>query len=973
MNRTHPYTALALIAAATTFAGRSDAVQQPTHLPHGLELADATTTARAVRTHTTHVPKVQAANWRAFRHDIAGSWVASWDEGTAVPNRIWGTGVAAPGVIKSADAALQFSRDMLARHLSLLAPGASLDDFELASNLVHRGQRVVAFLQKKNGMRVLGGQLSFRFRNDRLTVMASDALPHVPALGASIEVSQSTIDKAALGWIQKDFGPDAKITERQGPFVLPIVTKGSVMGYRAVSRVTVELTSPQARFDVFVDIADGAPVAREQTLHFATGQVLYNAPVRYPLSDRQNYPAAEAFVTVEGQAAAVDLNGNVAFANATTQIETSVSSPRTTVNNLLGAEVAASLPLSDGGTAIWNVSADADDDAQLTGFIHTQLIKDYAKAIAPEMQWIDANLPVNVNGNDQCNAFYDGSSINFYRQSNNCENTGRLADVVYHEFGHGFHHHAVILGSGQFESALSEGASDFIAATYTGDPGMGRGFFYSNAPLRHIDPPSPNQWPDDITEDPHGTGLIIGGALWDLRELLVAKYGELAGVTLVNQLYYDALRNASDIPSMYVEVLAADDDDGNLENGTPNVCEIVQAFGLHGLRTFNAVPSELSVEPPTQIDHQVSLTIEGLFEQCPGDAVQNAVVYWRLEGADSFNDVTMGGGPSVFTAEIPAQADGSVVRYVVEANLGTAQLSFPDNLADPSYQFFVGEVTPIYCTDFETDPAEDGWTHQLIAGEPDEGADDWQWDTPNGNSQNGDPGEAYSGDYVFGNDLGHDNFNGLYQGDKINAADSPVIDVSGYDNVRLQYRRWLNIEDGFYDQGRIYANGQEVWSNLSSSSMNGADVHHTDREWRFHDVDLTDQIGDDGTVQIRFEIQSDQGLHFGGWTIDDFCVVAYEASDPVDPVCGNGTVEVGEDCDDGNTQSGDGCSAICDDEGDNPIDEGEEDPTEPSGLKVADSGCGCRVTGIPTRERGLPLAILALGLAGASLRRRRRG
>src|SRR5262249_5430343 len=29
------------------------------------------------------------------------------------------------------------------------------------------------------------------------------------------------------------------------------------------------------------------------------------------------------------------------------------------------------------------------------------------------------------------------------------------------------------------------------------------------------------------------------------------------------------------------------------------------------------------------------------------------------------------------------------------------------------------------------------------------------------------------------------------------------------------------------------------------------------------------------------------------------------------PVCGNGAVESGEDCDDGNTTSGDGCSATC--------------------------------------------------------------
>ncbi len=49
----------------------------------------------------------------------------------------------------------------------------------------------------------------------------------------------------------------------------------------------------------------------------------------------------------------------------------------------------------------------------------------------------------------------------------------------------------------------------------------------------------------------------------------------------------------------------------------------------------------------------------------------------------------------------------------------------------------------------------------------------------------------------------------------------------------------------------------------------------------------------------------------------------------VDAVCGNGTVETGEQCDDGNKQSGDGCSATCQNEtpencGDGTVDAGEE-------------------------------------------------
>ena len=48
----------------------------------------------------------------------------------------------------------------------------------------------------------------------------------------------------------------------------------------------------------------------------------------------------------------------------------------------------------------------------------------------------DPAQAVRVNIDDECNAFSDGTSINFFRESDMCSNTGTIADVVYHEFGH---------------------------------------------------------------------------------------------------------------------------------------------------------------------------------------------------------------------------------------------------------------------------------------------------------------------------------------------------------------------------------------------------------------------------------------------------------------------------------------------------------------------------------------------------------
>src|SRR5687767_13546462 len=79
-------------------------------------------------------------------------------------------------------------------------------------------------------------------------------------------------------------------------------------------------------------------------------------------------------------------------------------------------------------------------------------------------------------------------------------------------------------------------------------------------------------------------------------------------------------------------------------------------------------------------------------------------------------------------------------------------------------------------------------------------------------------------------------------------------------------------------------------------------------EWRFHDVPLSDFIND-GQVQVKFEIASDGGLEFGGWTVDDFCIIALAGS-----ICGDGAVSATEECDEGGANSDedpDACRADC--------------------------------------------------------------
>jgi len=895
------------------------------------------------------VPGRMQAPLAALRAELGASWRGSFDDRTGVPSRLFGKGVSAPGSVADAKVARAFAEGVLARHLALLAPGSAASDFALVSNDLDDGIRTLGFVQKHAGLRVLGGQVSFRFKFDHLVAIGSEALPRVDVASLGAGTDQAALTKTALAWVSSDFGP-ATASAISDAFILPIRSARGGLEYHVVRAVTVTPDKVTARFDVYVDVSTGHAVARRQMLRFADANVALHVPERSPsYGDRFDAPLTLAAITVDGATAKSTAAGLVTWTAAPTSAVTlALSGDRARVLNDIGPEATLDVMLSDATPYVWDASTDIAVDAQLSTFVHAGAIREHAKTFAPTLSFLNQQVKATDNIDDICNAYSDGTSINFFKADSNCENTGRIADVVFHEYGHSIHFHAIIEGVGAFEDALSEGQADYNAATFTGDPAMGRGFFYDESELRHLDPPNhENRWPEDVVGEPHEDGLIIGQALWDLRKALVTKLGDTEGVQKANELYYQAIRRAVDIPSMYVEVLTADDDDGDLTNGTPNVCEINSAFGLHGLRAFHADTTSLSVVPPTQEGYQISLTLNGLYPQCPEDQIASATVTFRDRATPSAKEtLPMNATGTVLAAMLPKVADDTVVSYGVDISFADGgKMHFPDNAADPEYEFFVGDVTPIYCETFDADPFEAGtWTHGLQQGEDSEGADDWMWGPPNGSASNGDPTVAFTGEGVIGNDLSPmGNFNGLYQGDKINWARSPMIDASGFKQVRLQYRRWLNVEDGQYDHGRIYANDQSAWENLATT---GGKTQHQDREWRFQDVDLTPYIGPSGQVDVKFEIDSDGGLELGGWNIDDLCVVGLEPK--------SGCIGAGG-CGDGGSDTGGSTGAG------SPLDGAPE------------GGCGCVTAGSDAStdtERGA--AFFAVFALGATLMRRRR-
>lgn len=847
-------------------------------------------------------------------------WTALYDRDTNVPLRIWGRGPQAPRAVDNARVAANVARRLLAKHLAILAPGASIDDFVLVGNARVADTRSVGFAQYHDGVPVQGGAIGFTFKRDRLVMIGSTALPDVAVPAARIAIAP----RIAIDWLAAD-GIAAHARHHRPPrrVVVPRIATTGAIAYALADAIELEAddASRPGRWTVYVDTATGEAFARDSELHFASGTVRFDVPDRAPVRGRVAQPAAATLSVVNGASVMSDADGRVSWnGSGGATVAPGLSGTYVAVSNRAGALASASLALANGGDAVWSAATDEAADAQLAAFIYANQAKQFARAhFDPQLPFLDQVLSVVVNeAPGFCNAYSTGDDLHFYPQTpGTCENTARLADVVYHELAHSLHRHAVIPGVGQFDASLSEGAADTFAAALTGDPGIARGFFFDDAPLRDLAAAKRLRWPADLTGEVHHDGAIFGQTMWDLRRALELHLGAPAGFARFLAIYYATLQRAVDIPSSFAEALVADDDDGDLANGTPNDCDIRQAFAAHGLFDPRVIAG---VAPPVRDGQVITLAAAPIAkgDACEPPRVTAATLRWRIRGGDE-HEVAFALVDDAWRAELPMQRDGLTVEYAVSTTLASgATQTFPSTPGDPYYAMYTGATRALWCEDFET--GAPGWTHSATV----DGADRWEVGAPMG--QGGDPRAAYDGANALGLALTGD---GRYATNATTIARSPAIDLHGETRVHLQLARWLTVQDGYYDRATITANDVVVWRNFASPRDPGLlPVDLVDTEWRLEDIDVSRQVAS-GAIALGFGLASgDSGRSAGGWTIDHACLVA------VGPSCGNAIVEPDEQCDDGNARDGDGCSATC-------------------AIEVPDAG-GCSTGGAPS------LLVLAL-------------
>ena len=751
--------------------------------------------------------------------DAPSGWTATRDRDTGAIVSVWGGSIRVAGSIADAAIAERAAREFATQLLP------SRTTFVVVSNRVEHGKRTVAFQQTMHGLRVIGAHVFVVFQHDRLFAAGSSAVPvahiDVPSARAGIAKTEAWLRTAGIA---------ASVNVTGERAVLPLI-----YGRGDFTAQVVDVLEARAGLESWTVYAtsEGTPLVRVSKVAHGTGTVRMDVPVRHPGGSRTKLPATRANLVVDGIPLTASTTGAVGWSgNAAATVVPSTVGEFVRVIDAAGSPATGALTLANGSVVDWSLATSAAGDAQLSAYAWAMVAKKRARGIHPTLSWLDRRLDITVNEAGSCNALSDGDALHFYG-AGACENAARITDVVLHEFGHSFHTQAHLAGA--FSSALGEGLADFFAANITGDPGIGRGLNFDDEAVRDVEPDL--VFPDDVSGDEHVTGLIVAGALWDLRK-------SLAGGAAIEAIYLGVVEHATDLSTAYVGALIGDDDDGDLGNGTPHQCLIEQAFSAHGL-----VPDFAKVTLTTPVLDGRTLTVD---VQTPGNSacaqpqVTRMQLVVQLDGVEETFEML--GNGTRFVGTLPEVAGPIVIRYRVVAYLDDeSELAMPDNPGDPLYQLFVGTLTPLYCDTFEVDPQ---WTQS--------GRMAWEFGRPLGRA--GDPPRPFTGEAVLGTTLRD---SGRYPAGSTAITTQP-LEIAAYTELHLQFRRWLTVEERSADRAAISIDGTIIWQN----SAEGFD--HVDREWRFVDVPMPPG------ERITFSIDANSELELGGWNLDDLCVVTYE-------------------------------------------------------------------------------------------------
>jgi len=858
--------------------------------------------------------------WPAF-HQLHPRWTAEFNEVTGLPRRAYGDPIPTVGATAAARALAFLQNELAGYHLPIA-------ELNVVSTVPGKKLTYVHFEQRHAGLPVLGTKVQVKldaeqrviaFATDMAMAEPASMSPTVPA-GAAADIAQQGL-------------PGVLSTSDEGLALLPMTIAGQ-QRVRLVHRVKVatRVGDTPGRYDCLVDAADGRLLYRANAVRNCghgdgaddAGVELSMSTLAYPGSPLAA-PVVQALPELN-----VTINGTLFQTDIAGYLDSGVPGPATGIIQLRGRWAAVRTnTITPAYNTTLNEGFNArtfDNNANVrerSAYIYVNQIHSHMKTVLPDFTGMDYQIATNLDlTTDNCNAFYDGSSINFYAEANNCRSLATINDVVYHEYGHGINDKFYSGLSSDFSNgAMDEGYADVWGLTLTQSPvlGLGINLDNNNSTVRRYDQ-DPKVYPDHIVGEVHADGEIIAGAWWDLYEGLGQDM--LLTLDLFAQAYPGLQANTFNgnegeaYRDVLLDVLQADDTDGDITNGTPNGAAIVEAFGRHGItlisgaELFHDAIMARAADAAIDVEAQVFIVFPATLY------LQDASLFYKVNEAEDWTSVPMvNAGEGLYQASIPAQAPGSVVAYYMALRDIYGQTSsitpIASDRADPGLPYYILVGYDLAGTENADGQSDFGnWQE----GQPEDNATTGQWEfgpplasysTPGDPSTICQTGTQHTpgGDYCWytGNALNVND--GIGENDVDDGSTTlmgPNIDLANYVDPAMSYWRWYtnNPPSG--------ANPNADWWQVYASADDGLswvpveDTKTGERNWRRKVFRVADVLGEEATsIRLKFiasdSIRPGQELDGGSLVegaVDDIELWSAQAPDAISEVNGGGSLSI---------------------------------------------------------------------------------
>jgi hypothetical protein len=521
------------------------------------------------------------------------------------------------------------------------------------------------------GLPVENAWLNFHLNNGNMVLCGATYISDsIKALDPTPSISLDTAWDVVFGYIGEKLGFNDEITEPGRLIIVPMLTTkayngeyyeiGSGMEYKLVYVMGFRKESVTGTWEARVDAHTGELLSFKDTNAYGHIQGGVYKTDKNPTQTEVTMPFP--YANYSGTTSFADINGDFSGTTGTCTMTGRTGSATIGVGGVKITDNCGSISLASDANGLIDFKTSTGTDCTTPGvggagnthsartqYWNVSQIKIKAYTYLSSNTWLRGLLTDKVNQTTlTCNAYWDGTNVNFFKSSTYCGNTGEIPGVSLHEWGHGMDAND---GNGSSpDYGTGETYGDTTALLQTHQSCLGGGFFLSYNPgcgnppsqgtsyhncggygncctdcsgVRDVDYakhtqsttpatltfakacPTSTNYKGPCGREGHCESYVSTEANWDLavRDLVTWGLDSTTAWQLFDKFWYASAPNrlaafvctadaSTGTGNLFNQYRVVDDCDGNLSNGTPHASAIWNALHRHQIGNSSAVNTD---------------------------------------------------------------------------------------------------------------------------------------------------------------------------------------------------------------------------------------------------------------------------------------------------------------------------------------------------------------------------------------------